>query len=115
MVFCRQAHEICCMEFDWSATMPFSGNLADWLARLRAMLAPPHNWDDYAGDPLAHPDLREMSLRELADLPFPRLQASDAREQAHRRGKPAAASGMTGLAGISAPFGRKGSSALPCR
>lgn len=31
-----------------------------------------------APDPLDHPDLRRMSLRELADLPMPRPAAEDA-------------------------------------
>lgn len=34
--------------------------------------------DDWRRDPLSHPDLRGMSLRELADLPFdPRDIAPD--------------------------------------
>ena len=34
--------------------------------------------DDWRRDPLSHPDLRRMSLRELADLPFdPRDIAPD--------------------------------------
>ncbi|WP_454848551.1 hypothetical protein [Rhizobium binxianense] len=28
-------------------------------------------YDRWRGDPLGHPDLAEMSLRELADLPLP--------------------------------------------
>lgn len=44
-----------------------------WLGRMRDLLAPPSP----VHDPLDHPDLRRMSLRELDDLPLPRLPACE--------------------------------------
>ncbi|WP_112944464.1 MULTISPECIES: hypothetical protein [unclassified Rhizobium] len=42
---------------------------------------PPYGADP-AGDPLSHPDLARMSLRELADLPLERCeQPSHSRDQ----------------------------------
>jgi len=41
------------------------------LLNLLGWLAAPANLDANPRDPLMHPALREMSQRELADLPFP--------------------------------------------
>jgi len=41
------------------------------LLNLLRWLAAPADLDDNPRDPLMHPALREMSQRELADLPFP--------------------------------------------
>lgn len=37
-------------------------------------LTEPDGTDDWLRDPLSHPELRAMSLRELADIPFQSLR-----------------------------------------
>jgi hypothetical protein len=52
-------------------------SLRQALSRLRASDAPAVPEPD-PDDPFAHPALAAMSLRDLADLPFPRREAEDA-------------------------------------
>ncbi|CAN7211577.1 hypothetical protein [Neorhizobium sp. LjRoot104] len=46
-------------------------NLKAWLETTETLA------DIEANDPFRHPDVRSMDLRQLADLPFPRLAHAD--------------------------------------
>ncbi|MEO4001372.1 hypothetical protein [Mesorhizobium sp. CAU 1732] len=44
------------------------------LLRRLLTLVEPDATEDWLSDPLAHPELRVMSMRELADIPFQNLR-----------------------------------------
>ncbi|CDZ40766.1 Hypothetical protein NGAL_HAMBI1146_40380 [Neorhizobium galegae bv. officinalis] len=46
-------------------------NLKAWLETTETLT------DLQSNDPFRHPDIRAMDLRQLADLPFPRLAQAD--------------------------------------